>query len=142
MWGIIVALASGALMSLQGIFNTEVTKHSSIWAAGGWVQVTAFLTCILLYFISGRGEIMGMFSVDKKYMLFGGVMGAFITWTVIKSMDGLGPAKATLLIVVTQILVSYLVEVFGLFGVEKVGFEWRKLLGAVIAIGGISVFRW
>jgi transporter family-2 protein len=85
---------------------------------------------------------MGMFSVDKKYMLFGGVMGAFITWTVIKSMDGLGPAKATLLIVVTQILVSYLVEVFGLFGVEKVGFEWRKLLGAVIAIGGIIVFRW
>ena len=52
-------------------------------------------------------------------MLLGGVMGAFITWTVVKSMDGLGPARATLLIVVTQILVSYLVELFGLFGVEK-----------------------
>ena len=35
MWGIIVALASGALMSLQGVFNTEVTKHSSIWDAAG-----------------------------------------------------------------------------------------------------------
>ncbi|MBE5971259.1 MAG: DMT family transporter [Lachnoclostridium sp.] len=142
MWGILVALASGALMSLQGVFNTEVTKQSSIWAAAGWVQATAFLTCVALYFFNGRGEIMSMFSMDKKYMLLGGVMGAFITWTVIKSMDGLGPAKATLLIVVTQILVSYLVEVFGLFGVEKVGFEWRKLLGAAIAIGGIIIFRW
>ena len=28
MWGILVALLSGALMSLQGIFNTEVTKQS------------------------------------------------------------------------------------------------------------------
>ena len=74
-------------------------------------------------------------------MLLGGVMGAFITWTVIKSMDGLGPAKATLLIVVTQILVSYLVELLGLFGVERAGFEWKKLLGAVLAIGGIIVFR-
>ena len=83
-----------------------------------------------------------MFSVDRKYMLLGGVMGAFITWTVIKSMDGLGPAKATLLIVVTQILVSYLVEVFGMFGVDKAGFEWKKLAGAVIAIVGIVVFRW
>jgi len=83
-----------------------------------------------------------MFSVDKKYMLLGGVMGAFITWTVIKSMDGLGPAKATLLIVVTQILVSYLVEVFGVFGVDKTGFEWKKLIGAAIAIAGIVVFRW
>ena len=141
MWGILVALASGALMSLQGVFNTEVTKQSSIWAAAGWVQVTAFLTCVVLYFISGRGENMGMFAIDRKYMLLGGVMGAFITWTVIKSMDGLGPAKATLLIVVTQILVSYLVEVFGLFGVEKAGFEWRKLIGAAIAIGGIVVFH-
>ena len=75
-------------------------------------------------------------------MLLGGVKGAFITWTVIKSMDGLGPAKATLLIVVTQILVSYIAEVFGLFGVEKAAFEWRKLIGAALAIAGIVVFRW
>ena len=27
MWGILVALISGALMSLQGVFNTEVTKQ-------------------------------------------------------------------------------------------------------------------
>ena len=142
MWGIMVALASGALMSLQGIFNTEVTKQSSIWASAGWVQLTAFITCVVFYFASGRGEVMGMFSIDRKYMLLGGVMGAFIKWTVIKSMDGLGPAKATLLIVVTQILVSYLVEVFGLFGVEKAGFEWKKLIGAAIAAAGIVIFRW
>jgi len=57
-------------------------------------------------------------------------------------MDGLGPAKATLLIVVTQIMVSYLVEVFGMFGVEKAGFAWRKLAGAALAIAGIVVFHW
>lgn len=142
MWGILVALISGALMSIQGVFNTEVTKQSSIWAAAGWVQLSAFVTCVLLYFYTGRGEIMGMFSVDRKYMLLGGVMGAFITWTVIKSMDGLGPAKATLLIVVTQIIVAYGIELFGLFGVERAGFEWKKLIGALIAIAGIVIFRY
>lgn len=142
MWGIIVALISGALMSIQGVFNTEVTKQSSIWAAAGWVQLTALITCVALYFFTGRGAVMGMFSIDKKYMLLGGVMGAFITWTVIKSMDGLGPAKATLLIVVTQILVAYGIELLGLFGVEKTGFEWKKLIGAAVAIAGIVIFRW
>lgn len=29
MWGFIVALISGALMSIQGVFNTEVTKQTS-----------------------------------------------------------------------------------------------------------------
>ena len=52
MWGILVALISGVLMSLQGVFNTEVTKQSSIWAAAGWVQATALITCVV--FISVR----------------------------------------------------------------------------------------
>ena len=75
-------------------------------------------------------------------MLTGGVIGAFITYTVIKSFDALGPAKSALLIVVAQILVAYLIEVFGWFGVEKAGFEWRKAIGAAVAIAGIVIFRW
>ena len=58
------------------------------------------------------------------------------------SFDALGPAKSALLIVVAQILVAYLIEVFGWFGVEKAGFEWRKAIGAAVAIAGIVIFRW
>lgn len=68
-------IAFWALMSLQGIFNTEVTKQSSIWAAAGWVQLTAFLTVWFSIFLPGVGRIWGMFSIDRKYMLLGGVMG-------------------------------------------------------------------
>ena len=35
MAGFIVAIISGALMSLQGVLNTNVTKASSIWVAAG-----------------------------------------------------------------------------------------------------------
>ena len=72
----------------------------------------------------------GLWQIEPRYMLTGGVIGAFITYTVIKSFDALGPAKSALLIVVAQILVAYLIEVFGWFGVEKAGFEWRKAIGA------------
>ena len=30
MWGFLVALISGALMSIQGVFNTEMTKQTSL----------------------------------------------------------------------------------------------------------------
>lgn len=141
MWGIIIALISGALMSIQGVFNTEVTKGSSLWAANSWVQLTAFFVCFIAWFITGRQNVTGMFHIDHKYMLLGGVIGAFITLTVIKSMESLGPAQAVLLIVVSQIIVAYLIEVFGMFGVEKTGFEWTKLAGAVVAIVGIFIFE-
>ena len=74
-------------------------------------------------------------------MLAGGIMGALITYTVIKSMGTLGPAQAALIIVVAQIIVAYAIEVFGLFGVDKAGFEWKKLLGAAVAIAGIIIFK-
>lgn len=141
MWGIIIALISGALMSVQGVFNTGVTKGSSMWAANSWVQLTAFFVCIIAWFITGRQNITGMFHIEHKYMLLGGVIGAFITLTVIKSMDALGPAQAVLLIVVSQIIIAYLIEVLGLFGVEKVPFEWKKVIGALVAIVGIFIFH-
>ena len=59
MWGIVIALLSGALMSIQGVFNTEVTKQTSIWVSSGWVQLTAFVTCLIMWLCTGREQISG-----------------------------------------------------------------------------------
>ena len=142
MTGILIALLSGALMSIQGVFNTEVTRQSSIWVSAGWVQLTAFATCVVMWLFTGRQPVSGVLQVQPWYMLTGGAMGAFITYTVIKSMGQLGPAKASMLIVVSQMIIAYLIQVFGMFGLEREGFTWRKVLGAVIAIAGIIVFRY
>ena len=99
MWGFIIALISGALMSIQGVFNTEVTKSSSVWAANSWVQLTAFFVCVIAWFITGKQNVAGMFQMENKYKLLGGVIGAFITLTVIKSMDSLGTAQSVMIIV-------------------------------------------
>lgn len=142
MIGIFIALLSGALMSIQGVFNTEVTRQSSVWSANGWVQLTALLVCIAGWLLTGRESVTAVFEVEHKYMLLGGVIGAFITFTVIKSMSSLGPARAVLLIVVSQLLVAYLIELFGIFGVEKQPFSFRKIIGMGIAILGIVLFKW
>ena len=36
---------------------------------------------------------------------------------------------------------AYLIELFGLFGVERAPFAWHKLLGAAAAIVGIVIFQ-
>ena len=142
-WGLILAMISGTLMSVQGVFNAEVTKQTSVWISASFVQFTALFVCLAAWFFTGReGDFGGLVSVNPKYMLLGGAMGAFITFTVIQSMNQLGPAKATIFIVTLQLVVSYVIELFGLFGVSRVDFEWKKLLGLVAIIIGIIVFRW
>ena len=131
MAGILTALLSGALMSIQGVFNTEVTKQTSTWLAAGWVQISAFVVCLAAWCITGREPIGDLFRVKPWYLLLGGAIGAFITITVIWSMAGLGPATA-----------AWLIELFGLFGMEKTDFTVRKLLGMAVAVVGIVVFQW
>lgn len=140
MAGFIIAIVSGALMSIQGIFNTNVTKSSSIWVAAGFVQLTALATCLIMWLFNGRPEVSGVLRVDNKVSLLGGVIGAFITFTVVKSVSDLGIAKAEITIVVAQVIVAYLIELFGLFGSKKAEFSWLKLLALIIAAGGVFMF--
>ncbi len=142
MIGFLIAILSGALMSVQGVFNTQVTKTAGMWVSNGWVQLTAFLVCTGAWLVTGRDSVSAIAKVEPKYLLLGGVIGAGITWTVIKSMEQLGPAKAALLIVFSQLIIAYLIELFGLFGVEKAALEWRKVIGMVIALIGVAIFQW
>ena len=142
MIGFVIALVSGALMSVQGVFNTQVTKTTGMWVSNGWVQLSAFAVCLVAWFIAGRDDVMTIAKVEPKYMLLGGVIGAGITWTVIKSMEQLGPAKAALLIVISQLIIAYVIELLGLFGVDKQPVDWRKIGGMALALIGVAIFQW
>ena len=142
MIGFFIAIVSGACMAIQGVFNSQVTKTTGMWVSNGWVQITAFGVCVLAWLITGRDNIATLAKVEPKYTLLGGVIGAGITWTVIKSIELLGPAKATLFIVTTQLVISYVIQLFGMFGVEKEPFAWRKIIGLGIAFIGIVIFQW
>lgn len=129
-------------MSIQGVFNTEVTKQTSLWVSTGFVQLTAFFVCVIAWICTGRESIALLTEVRPWYLLTGGILGAFITITVVQSMGKLGPAEAVMIIVTSQVAVAYLIELFGLFGSDKADFSFRKLIGLAIAVGGIILFQW
>lgn len=142
MLGIIIAIISGALMSIQGVFNTNFSKQTNLWFSNSVIQLTAFIMCLVMLLVTKSGmNVSRLFQLNNKYILLGGIIGAFITMTVIKSISLLGTAKAIMIIVVSQLVIAYIIELFGLFNVEKVGFEIKKLIGVVIAIIGIIIFK-
>lgn len=53
MWGFLVALISGALMSIQGVFNTEMTKQTSLWVS------TAGYSFLRFWSVCWRGFLPG-----------------------------------------------------------------------------------
>ena len=141
MAGFLIALLSGALMSVQGVFNTQVTKSTGIWVSNGWVQLSAFALCVVVWLATGRESVSTLWEIRPHYMLLGGVIGAGITWTVIQSVSALGPARSALLIVIAQLAVSYLIQLFGLFGMDQEPFSWKKAGGLLLAVAGIMIFQ-
>lgn len=142
MVGILTALLSGALMSVQGVFNTQVTKATSLWVSTSFVQFSALLACLVIWAATDRQNFMTLMQVPNKWTLLGGVIGAFITVTVIQSMNSLGPARAAMLIVISQLIVAYVIEILGWFGVDRQPLEWRRVIGMAIAIAGVVIFKW
>ena len=136
---------SAALRSADeysGCFQHGGDETDEYMAGGrlGADQCVCRLSCGMVHY---REEPIGdLFRVKPWYLLLGGAIGAFITITVIWSMAGLGPAKAAMLIVISQLAAAWLIELFGLFGMEKTDFTVRKLLGMAVAVVGIVVFQW
>ena len=81
MWGFLVALISGALMSIQGVFNTEMTKQTSLWVSTGWVQFSAFLVCVLAWIFTGRDSVGALCRWRINILYLAVLSVAFITIT-------------------------------------------------------------
>ena len=119
MIGFFIALLSGALMSVQGVFNTQVTKTTGMWVSNAWVQLTAFAVCIAAWLIAGRDNVMTLTKVEPRYVLLGGVIGAvggsyLYPYVIIKAYQILyiGLPEPVMLIHADQAVIAILIAVF------------------------------
>lgn len=141
MLGIICSVIAGAVMSIQGVFNTRLSDKVGLLESNAYVQGTAFLIGIIAMLIFGRGSLREFGSV-KWYYLTGGVLGFLITLTVILSIKGLSPTAAISIILIAQLLTAALIDCFGLFDTERLPFGWQKYVGLALMLGGIVLFKW
>lgn len=139
--GYIIAAVSGLLMSIQGVFNTRVQEKTGLWFTNAIVHGVGLLTSLIVLCFVRDADFSGLRTVNKWYLL-GGVFGAGIVYTVMIAITKLGPAQATMLILIAQIIGAYTIELLGLFGTERVTFQWMKVLAILIIIAGIILFQW
>ena len=141
MIAIITAIISGIAMSVQGVFNTRLGEKIGVWETNVFVQGSALILTLIITFLIGKGSYNQIKEANKLYLL-GGALGVVITYTVMKSISGLGPTCGIGIILVAQLLAAALIEAFGLFGSEKLNFTLKELIGIAIMVVGIIVFKW
>lgn len=128
-------------MSLQGVFNTRLSDKIGSWETNTIVQASGLILTLIVLFFFGNGNFKEIKSANKLYLL-GGALGVVIIFTVMVSIKSLGTTVGIGTILVAQLLAAALIDAFGLFGSEKIPFSFHEILGIVIMIAGIVLFKW
>jgi len=141
MLGIILSIIAGVSMSLQGVFNTRLGEKVGIWETSVLVQGIALIVALIATFSIGDGSFRAIKDANKIYLL-GGVLGAVITFTVMRGIGALGTTLAIAIILVAQLTAAALIDHFGLFGANCVKCGLRQFIGVAVMIIGIIIFKW
>lgn len=141
MLGIIFSIIAGLAMTLQGIFNTRLSDKIGTLESNTFAQGTGFLIALTILTFSSRNGFKHIKEANKLYLL-GGVLGVIILFTVMKGIKSLGPTCSIAIILISQLSSAALIDSIGLFDSEAIKFGLTKLIGLVIMIIGIVIFKW
>jgi len=140
MTGIIFSIIAGVAMSVQGVFNTALSKKIGLFESNTFVQGTAFILSFIIMLIFGSGSFKEIMTVKKIYLL-GGAIGVIITIAVMLSIKNLSPTVAISIILIAQLTSAAVIDIFGLFEAEKINFHITHIIGIALMIAGVIVFK-
>ncbi len=132
---LIMAAASGSLMAIQGTFNSVLGKIIGLLEGTFSVHLLGTVTAGLLLLLLGNGSFAKYLQVPW-FAWLGGPIGVAIIFGVAISIPRLGVGVATTAIIGAQLLTAYLIDHFGLFGMDHIPFGLYKFLGIVLIVIG------
>jgi transporter family-2 protein len=141
MVGILFAILAGMAISVQSALSARLSEKAGLWLTNAWVHGTGFLVSFIVFLIVRDGQIGKIFTVNKLYLM-GGVIGAVILYSVMRGITLLGAAYSVAILLTVQIILSFMIDQYGWFGLEKIPFTWNKIAGIAVLIAGVIVYRW
>ncbi|NLY75653.1 MAG: DMT family transporter [Firmicutes bacterium] len=132
---LLMAAAAGSLMAIQGTFNSLLGKVIGLLEGTFSVHLLGAAAAGLLLLFLGNGNFAKLAAVPW-FAWLGGPIGVAIIFGVAFSIPRLGVGVATTAIIGAQLLTAYLIDHFGLFGMEHIPFNLYKLLGIILIVCG------
>lgn len=141
MLGFLYSIIAGISMSLQGVFNTRVSEKMGTWQTNVFVQGTALIFALVILFLSKGGNFSNIKSINKIY-LSGGLLAVLITYTVMKGIGSIGVTPSISTILIAQLVSAALIDCCGLFDTVYTKFSATKVIGTVVMIIGVFIFKY
>lgn len=133
----LLAVLSGVLISVMIAINGELTYAVGNYRATLIIHAVG-LTAILLALLASRKRLHPGPRLPI-YMYFGGVVGVLSVMFNNFSYAALGVSITLALGLLGQMIISFVIDRFGLFGAKAQRFRKDRLLSALLVLVGIVV---
>ncbi len=142
------AVGVGLAMATQTAVNSQLRQYlnSPIQAAFFSFLVGTICLAIMMLVMMWNGSALkptlSQLNEIPVWLWVGGLLGVYAVTASIYTAPKLGFLTFTGLVLFGQVIMSMLLDHFGLIGVEKNPVNWQRLLGAIlIAIGIIFTLQ-
>lgn len=139
--GLILALCAGALIGVQNIFNRHLNIQVSGWASTAFVLLTGSIASLVFGLLFKGAELFD-FSGMRPVFWFFGLVGIGVIFCMMSGMKRLGPTKAVIISIITQLTSSLIFDAVGLLALPVTKIEWMDVAGLILMFIGVYIFSY
>jgi transporter family-2 protein len=140
---ILLAIVAGAVLPLQAGLNVQLGKsvNQPIFAAFASFLIGSLGLLIYLLILKFDFLVVSQTRTVSPWVWIAGILGAFYVAAVIILAPRLGTALTFSLVVTGQMIISLILDHFGLLGLPVKHINWQRLVGVAFLITGVLLIR-
>jgi bacterial/archaeal transporter family-2 protein len=135
---VLLGAAAGCLVGMQAPINSRLGKSiGAIQAASFSFIVGTFALVSISFFLRGGLGSFAKLGEVPWWALVGGLLGAVYVFVALEAVRTLGASGLTAVVITGQVVISVLIDRFGLLGIAKSSIGPQRILGLVLLILGV-----
>jgi transporter family-2 protein len=140
---IVLAVVAGMMMPTQAAINNKLAASVDSPILAGFVSFAVGTVALFIYILATGVPIGNLASAKNASAIAwtGGILGAFFVTATVSLVPRLGVALTFSLVIAGQMLITLVIDHFGLFGVAVKEINIPRILGAMLIMFGVILIR-
>ena len=140
---LLIALLAGAMMPTQAATNNKMAAFVDSPVLAAFISFFVGTIALLAYLLLTGIPLANITGVREAPAIAwaGGLLGAFFVAASVTLVPRLGVALTFSLIIAGQMIVTLVIDHFGLLGVEVKPVNWPRMAGIILITGGVVLIR-
>lgn len=135
------AILVGVALGFQSPMNSALGKLTNPKNSAVLNNLLGLAILVLISFSDGSIKQFGSLFKAPIHLLLGGALGATIVYLSIVVIPAIGAATFASIIVTVQMVITILIDHYGLFGLPKTPVNWYRIAGVILMLIGIRLIK-